>query len=549
VVDPNNNAADRFVTDLLNQQSELIVQQTRATRDLNGSILQASRELGTRFAAFVNPLKRFEDSLMRLDQTNRRALQMGVTTQKLRDAVSKNSDVINRGRVSNQKLIDAIQQNFGEGVRTQNESMLNLTEEMIATGQNTAGLTQMNSDLLLFTGDNIKALDRANKANKQISDKYGVTNEKLINSVNSLRDTFEQASFFGPDTTASLTELSQELKARTGGKAVEGSIRTLFSLFTGGMDTLDPAMRLGADRSLLGGEIGMGDVTGVLQRLADIADQSGGGNLGLGADIAAMRTGLQKQQVNQLLALHEQLKQNYELDSNVAATEDDRFNSLQNINDRARNFYDNTAIESLGVLGKIDTNLLILGSNMAMTFGILKGFMPTAGGGAGIGAGIGGRMGMIGSFLKGRGGGALLAGGGAALLAGTDNNEAGTTGGFLSNILTGASMGAMGGGLIGAGIGAVGGLVYSFFEDTADASKKTAENTGEQLKIAQQQQREEQRRRAALEVERVSVLANYVRSRLDPRVGAETVRLLSQQVQSLERMRKENNRNGTTVTR
>ena len=500
MVDPNTpNIGEQFRA----EQQEIQVELTRATRRLNLSVLQATRQLAGQVTAFVNPINRLTDSLSRLDKTNRASLALGTTTDKLRKSVEANSDVLDRGLVSTQKLMDAIVQNFESGVRVQNGAIADLTEEMIATGQDLNGLTSMNSDLLLFTGDNIRAVQDANRANREISDKYGVSNQKLIDSVNSLKSTFEEASFFGGETTASLETLTMELKARTGGKNVEGAIQTLLGLGTGGLGNLGAAIRTGAGglrARISGGQaVGMGDIMPILQQVSQIAQQSGGGNLALGADIAAMRTGLSRQQVVQLVNLNQQLQKDYTLNAESKKTTDETFNSIQNVNERARNFYDKTAIQSLALLGTISTATIGMAANTVMAGGALAGLLPAGGGGLAGGAA------RIGSMLP-------RLGGAAALGTAAYGAKAATGGGFLSNILTGASVGSIGGPM-GTIAGAAGGLIFSIFEDIAGSTKETAEEVRKQREMEEEQRRQEAAIQASKDIARVSFLAQYIRSR------------------------------------
>jgi len=522
---PNNVGAE-----IAKEQRAIIEAQTRATRELNGSIRQGVRQLQASFRGFLNPITRLQDSLTRLDQTNRQALALGTTTSKLEKTVSKNSNILERGNVSYQKLIDAITNNFEAGVRVQSGAIADLTEEMIATGQDVNGLRAMNSDLLLFTGDNIKSLQDTNKANQEISDKYGVSNQKLIESVNSLRDTFEEASYFGADTTASLESLAKELKARTGGKNVEGAIRTLFGLGTGGLETLTTSLRVGGGglRSKIAGgaAIGMQDIQPILQEVTRIAKEGGGGNLAIGADVAAMRTGLTRQQVIQLVNLNNQLSKDYTLNEEQKKTTDETFNSIQNINERARNFYDKTAVASLAALGSISVTTIQLATQTALTYGLLRGLMssnPNAKGFAGLLANT--------SEVVGKGGKVAAMGGLAGLAAYVANQatpEEGTgkqIGNVFERMFTGASVGAIGGvpGMI---AGGVGGLLFGIFENIEQNTKESAEAAKEEQARAARKEREERAMAAARELERVNVLTGYIRSRIDLPYGAEIVPIL-----------------------
>jgi hypothetical protein len=493
-------------------QARLGRDQVAAAAKLNLSLTQATRQLKASAAAFINPVNRLRDSLSRLDETNRRTLQIGTTSEKLTKEINKNSNVLTKGLVSNQKVIDAIATNYESGVRVQTTEMMNLTAEMIATGQDVQGLTNLNSDLLLFTGNNINALESVNKVNREVSDKYGVSNQKLIESVNSLRDTFEEASFYGADTTASLMNLTNELKVRTGGKNVEGAIKTLFSLGTGGLDTLSASMRTGAQgfRAKIGagGQVGMEDIQPILDRVASIASQAGGGNLAIGADIAASITGLSRQQVNQLLQLNQQLQSDYTLNESMKKTQDETYNNLKNINERALNFYDKTAVDMLGILGKIDTTLLMVIAQGAMgagaAFGFLGGFGKSAKAGASTPTQGQIRMGQVGKTI---GVGALGLGAYAA------GSVEGSTGKLLQAGLGGAAMGAAFGGPVGALVGGTVGVGVSLLQGILDTNEKQEDMQREQVEAERE---ERNRRRAAAmsdQLRSAQYLIGYLRSR------------------------------------
>ena len=83
----NNNIPDFFGN--AEQQARIERERVAASAKLNISITQATRELKASTARFVNPITRLQDSLSRLDATNRRALAAGTTTQKLTQEINK----------------------------------------------------------------------------------------------------------------------------------------------------------------------------------------------------------------------------------------------------------------------------------------------------------------------------------------------------------------------------------------------------------------------------------------------------------------------------
>ena len=153
-------------------RNELLSTSNRLSKNLNRSIAS----LRGSFEKFTNPMTRLQESMSRMDATNREALKIGTTNKKLTDMVSKNTDVLDKGLVGNQQLQEALISNFGQGVRFQTKGLMDLTTEMIATGQNFKALGKLNSDLVLFTGNNVEVIDNLAKVNKDVRDKYGVSN-------------------------------------------------------------------------------------------------------------------------------------------------------------------------------------------------------------------------------------------------------------------------------------------------------------------------------------------------------------------------------------
>jgi len=486
---------------------------------LNGAGMSFSDQVersAARFAreatGFFNPVDRLRDSIRRLDKTNQLALKQGISVDRLRTSINKNSDVLTRGLVSNQKVIEAIVQNTESGIRIQSGALVDLTEEMVATGQDLTGLRQSTSNLLLFTGENTDAVQRAIRVNQDVSDKYGVSNDKLIQSVNSLRDTFEEASFFGGDTTASLQELATQLKGRTGGKEVEGAIRTLFQLGTGGVGNIGAAVLTGAQgfraRIAAGQQVGLSDIQPILERISQIAETSRGvgGGLGIGADIAAARTGLSKQQVNQLLLLNEQLKRNFELDKDVKATDDEKFNTVINIEQRAKNFYDNTAISTLAALGTANTTLIGIAAAIGQAGGFggaLKNFD--------LGRNTAPAKGIMG--MLGKGGAGLLAGAAGGLAINAVGAAAGVDTGAAA---TGATLGATIGSIIpgvGTLIGGAAGAGIGLLVDIVSNTEKTAEELEKERREREEERQRERAAENARNISRLDFLAGYIRTR------------------------------------
>tara|TARA_Y100001973_G_C5207894_1_gene342999 strand:+ start:1572 stop:3308 length:1737 start_codon:yes stop_codon:yes gene_type:complete len=521
----------------------------KATRQLNLSITQAGRQLVNRFTGFINPVVRLEDSIRRMDETNRRALQMGTTTKKLSENIAKNTTVLERGRVSTQKLLNTFTEFFEQGVRDQGGAIGALTEEMIATGQNTTGLGKQLSDLTLFTGGNSDALKMVSKTNIDVSDKYGISNEKLIESLNTLRDEFRKASFFGAETAASFEVVAQQLKGRAGGTDIEGGLRALFQILTPGQDSLRSGVLLGAmsqrERVGAGGQITLGDARAVLGRVEDIYNEFQGLNAEARLRAAAARAGRSESEFVQLLNLKKIADQDFSIQEGMKKTSQDTFGSLKNIEERSLNFFDYIAPSLLALMATTAGGISTL-VNLSMVGGVGGGFMPLPGPTGkrrSFGAAVRGQAGRLNRI--GMSGGYLAAGGfiGESVgdSIGGDTGKAIAAGG---RIATYAGFGAMAGNLIpipgvGQGIGALAGGIIGGIMEIVDHTKGTEEELAKQRANEERKDRERAAARSQ-EASQMQFTAEYIRrSTREAQVSDPKVQQML--VDNLREIRKMNN--------
>tara|TARA_R110002096_G_scaffold149673_1_gene311191 strand:- start:4836 stop:6782 length:1947 start_codon:yes stop_codon:yes gene_type:complete len=330
--------------------------QARLLARLNNSI----RVVTAGFEKFGNPIGMLTNSLNKMDSTNRDALKIGVTNKKLSNMVSKNSSVLSDNLVSNQALQEAIIQNFGQGVRFQTEGLMNLTTEMIATGQDVQSLGNLNSDLALATDNSADVVTRLAEVNKEVSDKYGVSNDKLINTLQTLKSSLDKASFFGDEAVESLGVAAQELKGRAGGTNIDGALATMSELLVGGLDTIKAASVLGiqGDRESIagGGGITADRIAEIADEFKRVSDSFGGGSLDL--DYTAQLFEMSKAQVAGMLQLAKVAHNDSGIQEGLKKTTDETYNTIENVNARAANFYDKTAMGMLGFLGAIPIGIV-----------------------------------------------------------------------------------------------------------------------------------------------------------------------------------------------
>lgn len=529
------------------RRNELLEMQNRLTQDLNRSLVR----LRSQFEGFVNPVDRLTTSIRQVDKTNIEALKLGTTYQKLTNSVNKNSTLLTKNLTSQRELTAAVIDGFGQGVRNQTQALSELTTEMVATGQNVQALNQLNSNLVLFTGNNVQSIDNLAKVNKEVSDAYGVTNDKLINTLNSLKETMQQASFFGTNAVESLGTVATELTGRAGGTNITGALATLNRLLTGGLETERIGALLGATsaRETLarGGRINLQDVLPILDQLQARREALGGGRFGL--DILADTLGISKMQTTELLNLAEIARKDFKVQDELKKTADETYNTIENVNKRAVNFYDNTAMGMLGALGSLNTNLIFFMQQVGMGGGAIAGIAgrrrraitpgsrdfigpvaPSPGGIRGLGDRIRGEYMGLGSSNNVRMRQVLKRGIGGAGLAMAANpalqglNEA--TGGYAGGAVQGATLGASIGSFI-PGIGTLAGggigLVVGGLSDIYRAVSKSSKAEEEQLKMMKEEKREKRAREASQDVAVMGFLTSYVRSRMgtDPNATSE----------------------------
>ncbi len=491
------------------------------------------------FIEFATPMVRLQDSFKRMDETNRKITQMGTTYAKLQQSLEKNSTALDDHSVSNRALLTAIAENYNQGIRVNSAAMLDLTSEMIATGQNTESQRKMNASLILQTGYNTEAITRVNAANKELSDDYMVTNERLINSVNSLKSSIDGASLFGAKASADFTILLKEMTARSGGADITAGLSVFTKMITPGIANMTAANLVGAmpvrDKIAAGGGVSLQDADLLVKNIAKILEEEKGS---FRLSKLAPRLGISKEEVIPLQMLVQSQMQSNKIQESMRASQNDKFNNLKTLEDKSKDFYDNTSKGMLTALGSIDTNLLLLGVTMAQYGGLAGGFDF---GGKGSGKGLG-KLKKFGNFIGGMGKARIAGGIGVAASMGSgmmeDDNPLKSV--LQSNTVQMGSAGAIIGNVPGAVVGAIlGGIL-----DIVDSTEKTAEATGSQAKMNRDREMKE---RAADSLSKMNTLNNMI-SYLRSRTTIKSDESIEIQRASLAEMKRLNDRRATTST-
>ena len=533
---PDNSAVLRDIADGLDTSNRSRSMMARLTN----SNIRSIDGLKDSFVGFVTPMTRLRSSLVRMDETNRKMLGMGTTYSKLETSLRKNSDVLDKNLVSNRALIAEIAKNYEQGVRINNGALTDLTKEMIATGQNTALQRKMNADQVLQTGNNTNAVQQINKTNKDVSDKYGISNDRLIESLNSLKGVMDDASFFGPQAVTSFKNIATELKGRAGGANIEGGLQALFKVLGPGSEGLAASRLLGAgglrQKVAGGGAVSTEDLAPIFANLERIIGSSEGE---FGAEIAAARMGLGKAQMVQLKQLNDIMKSSFALSEEDQASQDEKFNTLKNLQDKQNDWYDSGAVLMLTLLGTISTGTAILAGQAALgggagasIFGVGKKVLSgpaipktgkvNAAQGAALFDRAQGRLGprtmtgVLGGNIFGKGQtpgsrmGGAMARGGVGLGVGMGINAIGNAAGVDSSYTAmGAGIGMTIGGPWGILIGGIAGGVA----DIATYAMKSSEADDERVKQEKEKADRERAVEQSKDIQRINFLTGYLRSR------------------------------------
>jgi hypothetical protein len=209
-----------------------------------------------------------------------------------------------------------------------------------------------------------------------------------------------------------------------------------------------------------------------------------------------------------------QLEKNYTLDESMKKTQDETFNNIKNINERALNFYDKTAVDMLGALGRIDTTILAIVSQGAM-LGFAGGFAspPMTRGPNERRQDFEARKRQARQLRRdARGGQARRAGavgllGAGAYFAGDlVGGQAGTT---IQSGLGAAAMGFAIGGPMGAVVAGGVGLLQGILSSNEEQAKVAKDR----LKMERDRENQRRTQEAAAEAKRAQFLLGYLRSR------------------------------------
>lgn len=441
-----------------------------------------------------------------------KSLGMGIDYNKF---LEENSEALDNSRVGQQQLREVMISNFAAGIKMNSAELQNLNEEMIATGQDTQSLQTVNANLLALTGKNTSVVSNLARVNKEVSDEYQISNDRLVKTMQSLSENLEQASFFGPQAVESVGRLGQELQGVLG-VDMPREINTVLSLIQPSIDNLGKQSLLGLEalpQAFVDGTPQLSDLEPMFKRVLGVISRAQASNITTANQVAADQLQLSQSQLRAIQRVAEGVINGNAMQSSLEKKQEEEFKSVKNLRERQLDYF---TVAGPGTYEVIQQHTQLL-NNISLginALGLAAGVTKFSGG---FDSSKGSRLGRAG--LRGVGG--LAAG----LAAGAMTYQSGTTG-------LGGAAGSVAGGAIGqilipipglgAAIGtAVGGYLGDKLESLTNSSDQIVNNTEAQAKAAEAERLEKERKRreeAAANIKAnntIESLATYINRVID----------------------------------
>ena len=458
---------------------------------------------------------RFTAAVNKADSAQRKATAAGISYGKL---VDQNTQQLRSSNAGFAEMAASLVDGFTKGVKINNGAVFDLTEKMVATGQSTQMLNSLNANLISITGRDVEAVQSLNKINQEVSDKFLISNEKLIETLQGLQESFDAFSVF-QGGVGSFGTLATELQGAAGAgaqrqvsqvlKLLEPTIANVGTQFLGGLDQV-------RDRIAGGEDVGLKALQPFFDNVIRTFESTAGGPAFARTEVAAAQLGLSKEQFQQSLQLARILRSGNKVQDELKKAQDEEFKNVKNAREKANKFFDQRAptiqaavasitpaIMNLGTtfgaasLGSTALNMIPGGKNFGMKLNASK-----------IGRGLGKVGGAAGAF-------APLAMAGLSLIP---EQEEGSVAAGAVGVLGGAAQGAMMGAMLGPAGAAIGGLIgggFALFESINANTEKTQEELKKQREEEERARREERAERAAAVDRELAIVGAVLNSQRD----------------------------------
>ena len=157
-----------------------------------------------------------------------KSLSIGTTYSKF---VEANSAALDKSTLSQQSMTNYLLTGFDRGIRDLGDETINLIDEMHLSNQNAEALLSAQSKVSLLTGGSIDIQDKLSKTLRDTNKDYGVSTDRLVDTLNSLGEAMRSQSIYGEQAVESIGELGIILKGGMAGKeGADQMIQQLLSI-------------------------------------------------------------------------------------------------------------------------------------------------------------------------------------------------------------------------------------------------------------------------------------------------------------------------------
>jgi len=166
--------------------------------------------------------------IQRQEQLQLQSLAAGTTALKFGQ---QNVQALKDNISTNQEMTGFLIGGFQRGLRDLSRSTVDLADDMMLTGQNTQALIGSMGNLTLLTDDSNKSQGKLSKAITKNTSEYGITATSMIQALNAVRSSLEEAAVYGDDAVNAYADSAASLKAAMGGaEGADKSISILLNM-------------------------------------------------------------------------------------------------------------------------------------------------------------------------------------------------------------------------------------------------------------------------------------------------------------------------------
>lgn len=469
----------------------------RLIKSNNKSLIGLSESLISSY----NFTNKFSEAINKFDKNQLRSLATGTTYNKFLEA---NTKALTDRKASFEQTSENLISNFEAGIRVNSEQLNHLNDEMSMTGQNTKALIGVNTQLLAITGNDVMAVNKNAETNRKLSKDYLISNDRLIETMESMAENLNTLSFFGTEAVGNMSEVAKELQGRVG-VGMKSQIEMVMGMLLPTLDNMGKQAlggTTGAMNAVTEGMLEIADLNPLFSKVLKVNEQMLKSDLKSGApERAANLLDMTEQQYNATLQLAKAMKNETKITSEMRMSEADLQKSIAQSRKNADDFFMERAPDihkGIVAIAPAMLSLAISVNALGMGAGLL-------GGGKGA-YGMGQTMGKLGKFAK-FGSGAAGAAGGLYSASQGDYLGAG-----LGGAMTGFSMGGPLGAAVGGAIGVGAALIGTYFN-----TEKTADELEEANRIEERTRREKTAESTKV-ANQLSYIGNFLRSGTVPQV-------------------------------